>query len=182
MIFCSVGILGMGKTTLTREFMDYSKKEKLVYTDKPHDFTPTDLKGKKNFKNPQKLWQTNNFEEFVSRAVNARNTICVVADAANCIPRNAPDPKNIKKVYEKNIMVWLANSRDANNLLIFEFHDFSELPVWLLKKGVDYLFRFQTNDQYNVQATRFSSFPNIVKSFENDYPKGWGDFKEIKVR
>lgn len=182
MIFVSVGMLGMGKTTLTREFMDYSKKEKNVYTDKPHDFTPADLKGKKNFKNPQKIFQTNNFKEYVARCVTMKNTIDVVSDAANCIPKEQPDVKNIKKVFEKNIMVWIANSRDWNKLLIFEYHDFSELPVWLLKKGVNFIFRFQTNDQYNIQATRFSSFPNLVKSFENDYPKGWGDFKEIKVR
>src|ERR1017187_5005609 len=144
MIFIIVGNLGMGKTTLIRNFISQSKRRKLVYTDKSHDFAPD------KFKQKQVLQITDSFTDFVSLARTQNNTLQVVDDAANCIPKNQPDVKNDKKIFEKNVLVWLANSRDSNNLVILAFHNFSEVPVWLFKKGANYLFRFETNDQYNI--------------------------------
>ncbi len=188
MIIPLVGMLGTGKTHLGREKFIYpyiGKREIFIYTTKAEDFQKP--KCKVNLK------VYNDLRRFIVDTHKKRNSVGFIDEAATCIPDDQPDINNLKKLlddekqvddYEQMFMTYLANSREWNNLIVPVYHDFTELPLWLMKKS-NYVLRFQTNDQYNIQATRFKTFPNLVESFnqpDSEQPKGLGNFDEIKIR
>lgn len=149
-----VGEMGMGKTTYIKSFLNRTKKKKIIYALIQKDF------GKvSNFHT--------NIRSFVSQCVLEKDSINVVDEAKTAFSHNDPNP-NRKDNHERNLLVWLENSRKCNNAILISFKMLRDIPLWLLGY-CNFFVRFQTNDQINIQARRFDSFPNIVKSL-NDYP------------
>lgn len=152
MIAIFVGDYGTGKTTLIKEkFLSKTKKKKRIYAPVPKDFP--DLKVETDF------------ELYMNDAVKQTDTFFVIDEAVTCIPMKQPDSNSGD--HEKNILLWLVNARKFNNAIFFVYHDFTETPLWIFKKA-DFLLRFRTNDQYDIQIRRFNTFPKIVKSFKEN--------------
>lgn len=169
MIVIIVGDYGTGKTTeLKQRFLSKTKKKKRVYAPVADDFLDLKLKV-----------ETEDFEKYMADAVKLNDTFFAIDESVTVIPLKQPDANSGQ--HEQNILLWLVNARKFNNCIFFLYHDFTETPLWIFKKA-DYLLRYRTNDQYNVQINRFRTFPNVVRSFtQNNIIENFV-YDEIKVR
>lgn len=166
MIVILVGDYGTGKTTVLKDkFLSKTKKKKRIYAPVPKDFP--DLKV------------NDDFENYISDAVKLSDTFFAVDEAVTGVPMKQPDSNSGE--HEKNLLLWFVNARKYGNAIFLIYHDFSETPLWIFKKA-DYLLRFKTNDQIDVQLRRFVTFPNIVKSFRENVIEENFIYDEIKVR
>ncbi len=175
MIIGFVGDYGTGKTTEAKKrFLLKTKKKKRIIAPVQADF--------KDLPDFNKIKFHDTIELFVKEAVTLSDTCFVIDEAVCYIPKKQPDSTSGE--HEKNLLTWMVNARKLNNLILFLYHDFTETPLWIFKT-MDYLLRFRTNDQFNIQYQRFITFPNISKSFkglngENNLPNY--DYDEIKIR
>lgn len=163
-----VGEMGMGKTTYIKEnFLNRTKKKKIVYALVQKDFGKVD-----EFHN--------NIKSFVSSVVLKHDTINVVDEAKTAFGHKEPDV-NRKDQHDRNLVVWLENSRKFNNAIIISFKMLRDIPLWLLGY-CNYFVRFNTMDQIQFQVQRFKSFPNITDSLENNPVLEKYVCDEIKIR
>lgn len=167
MVTIIIGDYGTGKTTLLKKkFLSHTKRNKKIIAPVPEDF-------------PNMKVETD-FEAYMKDAVKLTNTFFVVDEAVTCIPMKQPDASS--NDHNKRVLTWLVNARKFNNAIFFVYHDFNETPLWIFRKA-DFVLRFQTNDQLDIQKRRFITFPKIVRSFEAEQqPTGWGVYDEIIPR
>lgn len=168
-VCCLVGETGVGKTTYVKEFVAESEKKLIGYCRIREDI---DLKGHIH----------TNFVDFINECNSVTNHHIFIDEAFTCLPKRIlikPDkPENI----HNQIADLLVNARKLNNWVWIIYHSLSQVPTEWIIPYLNYFVRFQTNDQINYQKTRFSSFPNIVKSLDEypTIPKFHWD--EIKIR
>ena len=167
MVSIVIGGFGEGKTTMLKtNYLKKTKNKKRIYCLVKNDFADLGLQAERSFK------------VFVRDAVKQTNTMFVVDEARSALKHKEPDAE---KEHDRLLITWLLNARKYNNMVFIVFHSFHEIPVWLLMYS-HYILRFNTQDQLNYQRTRFSSYPNIVKSID-DFPTIQKyEYDEIKIR
>lgn len=168
MVAIITGEMDMGKTTYVKEhFFNKSKKKKMVYA-----------LIKKDFKEDVIFF--NNIKPFAAEAVKLHDTIFFVDEAKTCFTHDELDPTR-KDPLDRNLLIWLENSRKVNNAIFISFKMLRDIPLWLLGY-TQHLVRFKTMDQLDRQITRFKSFPTIVESLETYPTLERFDCDEIKIR
>ncbi len=161
-----VGAKGYGKSSyLKKNFLTVSKKEKLCYALMKQDLGNYKYEG--------------DFRRYVEIGVTKKDTLFVIDEAKTAIPKKEPTPADDE--WDKKFVTWFLNSRKCNNMIFIVFHGWREIPLWLLMY-IDYVVRFDTKDQLNVQKTRFSSFDDIVESFNVNKTIPKYQYDEIKIR
>lgn len=158
----------MGKTTLIKKKFLRTQKNKMVYALMSDDFLDV-----------PKIKVVRNFKQFVSEAINHKDTIHIVDEAKSAIPRNEPEAN--KNEFEDNLIKWFLNARKYNNFIILIYHSLRDIPVWLLMY-TKFLLRFNTLDQLDRQTMRFNSYPNIISSIKENPTIKKFEYDEIKVR
>lgn len=151
-VICVTGATGEGKTTFIKnKFTTKTKRKTLLYLRVVSDFESSKVK------------KFTNFAELIREARNEQNIIVIVDEAFTCLP----DKLNIKMdkpdYIHNQFSDVLVNARKMNVLFIIILHSCSQIPKWLVPY-LDWLIRFNTNDQLEYQIQRFKSFPIIANS------------------
>ncbi len=126
-----------------------------------------------------------NFKQYIEKAVTKSDMLFVVDEAKTAIPKKEPDASQYmitgKKKFDYELVTWFLNSRKCNNAIFIVFHGWREVPLWLLMY-TNYVVRFRTKDQINIQKRRFESFQPIIDSFENYPTMKRFEYDEIKIQ
>ncbi|MDE2025568.1 MAG: hypothetical protein KGJ07_03675 [Patescibacteria group bacterium] len=151
------GIPGMGKTTYVRNHIESSSREAIAYTTKPQDYD--DLRMKE-------IYGPGRFNDFVRDANHMANTLMVIDEGEIVIPEDVKAKYSAKGYKENPLLMLFANCREYKNFIYLILHDLRDMRPWLFKY-TDFLIRFRTRDQFNVQDNRFDSFPVLKKNLTN---------------
>lgn len=153
-VICIVGGTGEGKTTYIKNKFN-SERQTICYLRIESDFD-----GKNTIK-------FTNFMELLNFARKKKNKKFYIDEAFTCLPKRL-EIKMDKPDHPHNILAdFLVNARKLNNFVVIILHSLKQIPDWL-PTYIDYLIRFNTNDQFQYQAARFSGFPIIEESIKKD--------------
>lgn len=173
------GDMGCGKTSLIA--LDYfaktnRKKYRFVRRSATLQNNPTPIQ-KRIFSELQKSKEYKDFIPFINKMITETNSIITIDEAFSVVPKQI----NVKNEEDEKLMTLLVNTREANNFLFFIYHTLRDIPIWLIGYA-DYFIRYRTNDLFQFQRNRFMSFPEIVKSIdENNITENFV-YDEIKIR
>ncbi len=140
--FLIVGATGMGKSTVTRQFIQrVSPGNRLIY-DVNQEYT--DLYNKPLI----------DFDEFSEQTTKVRNALIVYEEATIFLSNRGSD-LNIRKV--------LVSKRWRNNTVILNFHSFRTIPkyIYLL---CNYIIILKTNDSESYVESAFDN-EKLTKAF-----------------
>lgn len=147
-----VGATGEGKTTYIKNKFK-SDRQTICYLRIESDFEGNNV------------IRFTNFMYLLKHMRRKKNKKCFIDEAFTCLPKrleikmNNPDhPHNI-------LADFLVNARKMNNFIVIILHSLKQIPEWL-PTYMDYLIRFNTNDQFKYQAQRFSAFTIIEESIK----------------
>lgn len=143
----NVGITGAGKTTLVKEVIDLVKKQPLVYASLIKDFPYPILED---------------FYDYMKIANKRKDTLIFIDEAQNAFPHIRPNPKND---HDERVLKLFGDKRKLNNCVQINFHEFGDVPPWLVGK-VDVINRFATQDDLTTQIRRFERYPMLVECFK----------------
>jgi len=147
----NVGVSGAGKTTENKRIIELTKKQPLVFATLMKDF-------------PYPIIE--DFYDFMLLASKRKDSILFIDEAQNAFPHIRPNPKND---HDARVLAMFANARKLNNLILINFHEFGDVPPWLVGK-VAVIKRFKTQDDLTVQSRRFDRYPQLVECFQK-YPE-----------
>lgn len=156
-----IGATGEGKTYWVKSVLRKTKNEKFTFSLIAGDYN-------------KECKMITNFTEFLHLISTKTNCVFVVDEAYVVLPQSLnPEAKKLHRI----IAEALVNARKLNNIVIFVFHQFRQLPGWLVGYS-NFVIRFNSNDQFEVQARRFASYENLYSSLFK-YPKIKKDKKII---
>lgn len=153
-VICIIGATGEGKTTYAK-IKFKSERQTICYL-----LIESDMEGKNIIK-------FTNFMKLLNFGRRKKNKKFFIDEAFTCLPKRL-EIKMDKPEHPHNILAeFLVNARKMNNFIIIVLHSAKQIPEWL-PTYIDYLIRFNTNDQFQYQAQRFSAFPVIEQSLRNE--------------
>ncbi len=166
-VIAIAGAMGEGKTTFIKTRFASNCKKIMAYLRITDDFD--DIKAT----------VFTNFGEFIKVGNKKKDILLLIDEAFTCLPKNL----NIKIGKPEDLHNLLAdllvNARKLNRFIVIIFHSLSQIPLWLVPY-LDYLIRFNTNDQLQYQAQRFQSFPIIAENLK--YKPRLEKFKPEKLK
>lgn len=152
-IIVIVGGTNQGKTTfIKKRFASQCKKKNILCYARMR----TDFSEDKNIN------VHTNFMNFLNEANRENDTLCIIDEAFTCLPKRLNISMDNQNHPHNKLSDFLVNSRKANRFVIIIYHAFAQIPSEWLIPYLDYIVRFNTNDQMQYQVTRFKSFPNIA--------------------
>jgi hypothetical protein len=150
---CLVGHTKTGKTTYIKEnyCSKVNDKDIIAYVRIRDDF---DIKGANVY---------NNFEEFLRIASRKKDSLIIIDEAWTALPDKVNISMSKQNKLDNILANFLVNAPKMNNFVFIIYHSFSQIPSKWLISYLDFLIAFKTNDMYNVQIRRFTSYPEIAK-------------------
>lgn len=154
-IIAVVGGTNEGKTTFIKNrFASQCKKKNILCYARMR----TDFSEDKNIK------VLTNFMTFIDEANGENDTLCIIDEAFTCLPKTLHVKMDNPNHPHNKLSDFLVNSRKANRFVIIIYHAWQQIPSEWLIPYLDYVVRFNTNDQMQYQVQRFKSFPNIANN------------------
>ena len=150
---CLVGHTKTGKTTFIKEKFcnKVDNKEILAYVRIRDDFN---IEGAKVY---------NNFEEFLRLVSKKKDSLIIIDEAWTALPQTINVSMGKPNKLDNILADFLVNAPKMNNFVFIIYHSFSQIPSKWLIPYLDFLIAFKTNDMYNVQIRRFTSYPEIAR-------------------
>lgn len=153
-VVCMLGATGEGKTTYYK-IKFRSDRQTICYLLIESDYEDTNV------------IKFTNFMDLLNYIRRKKNKKIFVDEAFSCLPKKL-DIKIDNPDHPHNILAeFLMNARKMNNFVVIGLHSFKQIPDWL-PTYLDYIIRFNTMDQFNYQANRFSAYPIIEKSLRSE--------------
>lgn len=149
-----LGATGEGKTTYYKNKFK-SDRQTICYLRIPSDFEG------------ENAIVFTNFMKMLHHIRTKKNKKVFVDEAWTCFPKKL-EIKMDNQNHPHNILAdYLVNARKMNNFFTCALHSFKQMPEWM-PTYLDYVIRFNTLDQFQYQAKRFSAFPIIEHSLTNE--------------
>lgn len=153
-VIAVVGATGEGKTTYTKVKFK-SHRQTICYLRIESDF-----EGKNVVK-------FTNFMDLLKFGKRKKDKTFFIDEAFTCLPKRL-DIKMDNPNHPHNVLAdFLVNARKMNNFIFIVVHSFKQIPDWL-PTYLDYIIRFNSQDQFQYQANRFSAFPVIEQSIKRE--------------
>lgn len=136
------GGTGTGKTTLAKTLINKRTKNILIYdVNNEYGYPYTDMVS------------------FLNKAKRVKNHVILFEEATIFFSTSGG---------EKNVREIMVRKRHTNNILIFNFHSLSQIPLYILM-FCDYLFIKKSNDQISQIERKFKGNANIFKAYAEVY-------------
>lgn len=136
------GNTGTGKTTLVKKLIANHKKNRLIY----------DVNNEYNFPYVE-------MDEFLEKAKRVKDHLIVFEEATIFFSTSGG---------EKSVREILVRKRHTNNILIFNFHSLSQIPLYILM-FCNYLFIKKSNDQISQIERKYKGNAKIFRAYAKVY-------------
>ena len=136
------GGTGTGKTTLVKGLISKHKKNRLIYdVNNEYGHPYVDM------------------EDFLEKAKRVKDHI-IVFEEATIFFGTSGSQKDIREI--------LVKKRHTNNILIFNFHSLSQVPLSILM-FCDYFYVKKSNDQLPQIERKYKGNPDIFRAYRKVY-------------